>query len=681
MGRGMPAAKRAVATMLAAASLCAAAVAPVAAQQNGSDGEQASVRVSRLSGPDRYATALEIAEEIAAAQGGHLDRVVIVSADSWADAVSAAPLTVLRQDERTAPVLLSHPERGPSADAWELIEATGVEHASIVSTAGAVPPSVHAGLRARRVGVQRIDGATAAAASAAVADAVTAALDGPLNSLAGDRGLGTVFVASADRFADGLAAAPLAGARRGAFPLLLTPGAALDVAVAAWLSEHSPGRAVILGGTAAVSAHVEAQIEAAGVTEVERIAGADRHRTAALAAAWAAETYRDGCYGGLEIGLARSDVPYDSLTAGPLLALHCAPLLLTEPGRIPPATCAALHTARHRLHSTEILTVHVFGGDSAVSNTALTAYRNGTCRWPGDSRWDRQAVGIDTWDRDAVLAAYVAEFDRPLPDRGFTGDVANCVAGTTSQEFRNSVIQRVNWYRRMAGAHPVTESLDLSRTAQHAALMMAAQGELSHSPGSDWKCYSQTGAHGASSNLSLGRMGTHAIDGYVQDSGSNNLEVGHRGWILFPQQMAMGTGDVPMGWGYNALYVLGPRAPTREVRAHRGFVAWPPPGYVPYTKVWGRWSFGLKADFSDATVEMADESGPVDLEVISRNRGFGDPAIVWAVEGDTDSDRHAQPADGERCYSVTISGAMVDSVLQDPYAYMTCVIDPDTVTP
>ena len=307
-------------------------------------------------------------------------------------------------------------------------------------------------------------------------------------------------------------------------------------------------------------------------------------------------------------------------------------------------------------------------------------------------------VGFDTWDRDAVLAAYEAEYEREEPEWGYTGNVADCVPGSTSQEFRDSMIQRVNWFRRMAGLTTVTENSGFSSTAQHAALMMAAQGSLSHYPESDWKCYSETGAMGArSSNLFLGVSGLRSIDGYIQDSGANNLRVGHRTWILLPQQTAIGTGDVPDARGVhrasNALYVFGPRSSTREVREQRGFVAWPPPGYVPYTSVWGRWSFGLAAlewqcsqgalwqcrpDVSGATVAMSDESGPVDIEIIARAELLADATIVWAVASDTNSDQHEEPVDGERCYTVTISGVRVEGTVQDPYEYMTCVLDPDT---
>ncbi|WP_420437260.1 cell wall-binding repeat-containing protein [Candidatus Poriferisodalis sp.] len=313
-------------------------------------------------------------------------------------------------------------------------------------------------------------------------------------------------------------------------------------------------------------------------------------------------------------------------------------------------------------------------------------------------------LGIDTWDRGAVLAAYQVEYEREEPEWGYTGDVAGCVAGTTSQEFRDSIIQRANWYRRMAGLTTVTENANFSRTAQHAALMMSAEGWLSHSPGDEWKCYSETGALGArSSNLFLGGPGVlggshglRVIDGYIRDSGANNVRVGHRTWILLPQQATMGTGDVPHGGAAhraaNALYVLGPRSSTREVRQPRAFVAWPPPGYVPYTSVFGRWSFGLAAlewqcgqpalwqcrpDVSEATVVMADESGPVDIEIIARADRLTEATIVWAVGGDTDSAVHAKPDDAEHCYTVTISGIRVEGTVEDPYEYMTCVFDPD----
>lgn len=294
---------------------------------------------------------------------------------------------------------------------------------------------------------------------------------------------------------------------------------------------------------------------------------------------------------------------------------------------------------------------------------------------------------IDTWDRGAVLAAYNAEFDRVEPAMGFTGDVATCSAGTTSPAFRASVLQRVNWYRRMAGLDTVTESAAFSVDNQAAAIMMAAEGALSHSPSGAWACHTANGATASGkSNLALGLAGLDAIDAYMQDFGAGNTKVGHRRTMLYPQVQEMGTGDVPFGpghWASNTLYVfdshLWDTRPT--VREARDFVAWPPSGYVPAETVWGRWSFSLaRADFSAASISIVGPDGPVAVNVLERIQSGGliapEASIVWAVDGDTNSAQHATPTNGDECYDVTISGVTVQGVAEAPYSYSTCVLDP-----
>ena len=292
----------------------------------------------------------------------------------------------------------------------------------------------------------------------------------------------------------------------------------------------------------------------------------------------------------------------------------------------------------------------------------------------------RASTFFDTWDREAVLAGFTAEFYRQEPDHGWTGDLARCIAGTTSQQYRDSIFQRVNWYRQMAGLNPVLENLEFSDFAQHAALIMAAGGGLSHYPESDRTCYTQSGYVGAShSNLHLGGAGTSSIDGYMQDHGPSNIAVGHRRWILNPSAVEFGTGDIPPR-SSNALYVVPKsRGGSSNTREERSFVAWPSPGYIPYVVVWGRWSFTLPiadfslpiADFSNATVAVVNDSGPVETEII-HNR---DSAIVWAMDGDNNSWVHIRPLNGDLCYAVTISGVQIGGETQPPYEYATCVTD------
>jgi putative cell wall-binding protein len=92
-----------------------------------------------------------------------------------------------------------------------------------------------------------------------------------------------VILARDNLFADALAGSPMSKVFVG--PVLLTPSTSLSPsALDGILRALNPGDTVyILGGTAAISANVEAQIKALGFVTV-RIGGADRYATAAMIA-------------------------------------------------------------------------------------------------------------------------------------------------------------------------------------------------------------------------------------------------------------------------------------------------------------------------------------------------------------------------------------------------------------
>lgn len=250
----------------------------------------------------------------------------------------------------------------------------------------------------------------------------------------------------------------------------------------------------------------------------------------------------------------------------------------------------------------------------------------------------------------------------PAP-MNFTGDVNGCFPGMTDQAYRSGILQRINYYRGLARLMPVAEDSTLDQYAQAAALLMAANRTLNHYPTSDWTCYNPLGADGAGgSNLSAGAIGVSAIDGYMNDGGSNNAEVGHRRWILLPEQLTMGVGDVPADpaqsrAGYSALYVFGPtgaRLPT-DLKG----VAWPPAGEVPYHTLPSskRWSFSqLAADFSRAAVTVQNKDGDLlPTTIVGGADWYGDAAIVFTVDNVAmTSDRYAWQPD---VYTVTVTGA------------------------
>lgn len=121
---------------------------------------------------------------------------------------------------------------------------------------------------------------------------------------------------------------------------------------------------------------------------------------------------------------------------------------------------------------------------------------------------------VNTQSRTASRDFYQSEYQGSAnSDSGWTGNHAACGAGTTSEAFRASILQRINYFRSMAGIPPLVGFNDIyNAKAQAAALMMSVNRSLSHSPDDSWACYTEAGAEGAgSSNLSLGRYGPTTI--------------------------------------------------------------------------------------------------------------------------------------------------------------------------
>jgi len=283
---------------------------------------------------------------------------------------------------------------------------------------------------------------------------------------------------------------------------------------------------------------------------------------------------------------------------------------------------------------------------------------------------------------------YTASEGQPVE---WTGNTDLGVAGTTAAPFKDATALRINWFRAMAGV-PADITLDpvYSQKARKAALMMSANGKLSHYPEKTWTHYSDDGAEAAShSNLGLADNGPDAITSYVLDAGGNNAAVGHRRWLLYPATAKMGTGDVPKQGTHptaNALWVLdsasGPRPEVRDP-----LVAWPPKGFVPYGVVFARWSASLPgADFSKATVTMTRAGAPLGVTIESSTGGAGESSIVFRPDG-MPSDgwgAHPRPA-SDLAYEVTIQNVAVDGKVR-AFTYPVTVFDPavagtDTVSP
>jgi len=262
---------------------------------------------------------------------------------------------------------------------------------------------------------------------------------------------------------------------------------------------------------------------------------------------------------------------------------------------------------------------------------------------------------------------------------GWTGSVANCNPGTVSADYLEAVRASVNYFRAMAGVPSgTTFTVANNANAQAAALMMSAQGALSHDPQPPWACWSQAGHDGAAtSNLSLGNTGPQAIDALMFDGGA----LGHRRNMLDPAIATMGSGSVPSNPGGPAseanLVLTTPVVPRPTPRDT--FVAWPPNGFVPYQTVYPRWSFNLpNADFSSATVTMQRNGVSIPTSIQTRDSDFAGPTITWLPGNIADGTPWPKPT-ADDVYTVTI--ANVAGVSPSSYTYNVTVFDPAVADP
>ena len=292
---------------------------------------------------------------------------------------------------------------------------------------------------------------------------------------------------------------------------------------------------------------------------------------------------------------------------------------------------------------------------------------------------------VDTSSREASRVFYNTIYAASEGfAEGWTGDILNGVPGTNLPAFDDAILRRVNYYRAMAGipAAVVADAVYAAK-AQQAALMMSANRQLNHTPPATWTFYTAEGAEAAkSSNLALGTTGPASIDGLMFDTGANNPAAGHRRWFLYPQTKRMGTGNVPASQGYpasDATWVIDSNYGTTRPATRDNLVAWPPPGFVPYSLVPARWSCSLgDSSFAAATVSMTRDGVPVPTRIESRQNGFGENSVVW-VPGDLDPNSGSAtpfaPPAVDSTNVITIDGVVINGVSQR-LTYTTVLFDP-----
>ncbi|MDO5689419.1 MAG: S8 family serine peptidase [Tissierellia bacterium] len=292
-------------------------------------------RFHRISGPNRYATAVAISREYFP-QGA--STVFLTSGISHSDALVMTPLSSLRE----GPLLLTEDNR-LNPETFAEIQRLNPEKIIIVGGERYLPETFREQLSAAGYTVERIHGENRFATSLEIAKAVDEEVD-----------FTEIFLVNGFKDADAISIAGTAGALKQ--PILLMDGMQLSGELIQWMAEAGIKKVTAIGGNATIPDSVQTQLEEMGL-EFGRFGGANRFGTSL-------SINRFFYPQAAEVFVANGNGIVDALSAGPIAALYGRPMLLVQRDIVPEGVI-------HYLSETKHDRVLVFGGENSVSVQVL----------------------------------------------------------------------------------------------------------------------------------------------------------------------------------------------------------------------------------------------------------------------------------------------------------------------
>lgn len=290
------------------------------------DRSDSELRAERISGADRYITAVELSQE----GWESSDTVVLARGDNYADALAGVPLAKMHD----APLLLSRTAKLP-ADTYEEIKRLGAKTVHVLGGTGAISDAVVKQLKSDGITVERISGADRFETAAKIAEKF-----GKSES---------AIVVSGTNFPDALSVASYAGSE--GTPILLSRTDSVPNATKAALVKLGVENSLIIGGTGAISEQAASELP-----NSFRISGADRYKTSLEVAKYFGNP-TDTVY------VATGKSYADALAGGALAAKDDTGVYLV--GKSVPAELG------EHLQKNGVEYVKVIGGSQAVSDDIL----------------------------------------------------------------------------------------------------------------------------------------------------------------------------------------------------------------------------------------------------------------------------------------------------------------------
>jgi putative cell wall-binding protein len=267
---------------------------------------------------------------------------IVASGESYAGAIAATPLSTASN----MPLLLSRSGSLPSSTERELLRVLPSGGAVyLVGNQSVVSDAVKNRIEGLGFTVARVTGANNEATAVSIAGLL------PESEMA--------LLVSSGSFADGISAGAPAATLR--VPILLSSSAGLSEETRAYLAAHNDiERIIMIGGPAALSTQVEADLQALGVT-VERVSGADRYATNRAAM----EKYFNQPK---VLVMATGNNFPDALAGGALAASQQGALILSDPAGLRAGVGDYIHTVKNSVGLGLVL-----GGPAAISTSVDVA--------------------------------------------------------------------------------------------------------------------------------------------------------------------------------------------------------------------------------------------------------------------------------------------------------------------
>lgn len=248
----------------------------------------------RMEGSNRYHTAVLFSQ----GQYDAAETVILANGLSNVDALAATPLALATN----APILLTGAERVPEVTQAE-IERLGASNIILIGGNGAISQAIEDSF-SKSYHVTRLSGANRYVTSHTIAEEVLKYSDST-----------TVLLASGQSFIDAASAGPASKVAdpAGVSPIVFVDGSSTQMIA-------GTNKAILMGGTGAITEATEAAVKAQGHT-TERVAGKNRYHTATVIA----ETFFPEAKAAV---IANGIDPVDAIAAGPYAGNNDMPILL-----------------------------------------------------------------------------------------------------------------------------------------------------------------------------------------------------------------------------------------------------------------------------------------------------------------------------------------------------------------